>query len=51
MLKKILFVLSVLAAATLVLNENAQAQSGPCEAWLGVVVALFMASGQTGTTS
>ena len=32
-MKRILFVLSVLAAATLALNENAMAQSGPCSAW------------------
>lgn len=31
-MKRILFILSVVAAATLVLNENAQAQSGPCTA-------------------
>ena len=32
-MKRILFVLSVLAIATLALNENAMAQSGPCSAW------------------
>jgi YD repeat-containing protein len=32
---RILFVLCAVAVATFVLNENAQAQSGPCEAWMG----------------